>query len=276
MTVRRLTLNLALLLIGLNGFYKCKKSEYLPSLPPPPQSPLPLILMELFTSQGCSSCPPADRYFAELAEEDSLAVLSWHVPYWDYIGWKDPFALQESEIRQKRYAHRFGMSRIYTPQAIVGGKLQYVGSNKHELRRILQELRKERNVRIPRLYLRRKEGSDKRAFSIRVSQKKGNAKSVEARGAFDILLVLFQSFAETSVKRGENRDRRLRNSNIVRSVKSLGRWDGIGEKLFSFRLLAGDKDFDVLHDGGIVVILEPRRGKGTAGVARLDFKRGIR
>ena len=90
----------------------------------------PAVLLELFTSQGCSSCPAADALFRDvLSKHSDLLTLSLHVDYWDYIGWKDSFAKRQFTTRQKTYAQRSGRKSVYTPQVIVNGQDHVVGSN---------------------------------------------------------------------------------------------------------------------------------------------------
>ena len=87
------------------------------------------IVVELFTSQGCSSCPPADAFLGELAKRPNVLALGFHVDYWDYIGWKDPYASKLATQRQRLYAHAFDLSYVYTPQMVVNGERQFVGSD---------------------------------------------------------------------------------------------------------------------------------------------------
>jgi hypothetical protein len=93
-----------------------------------------VVIVELFTSQGCSSCPPADRLLKKLAAEGGVFPLSFHVDYWNYIGWTDPFSSAEWSERQRRYARAFGTSRVYTPQVVVAGTAECVGSNERRVR----------------------------------------------------------------------------------------------------------------------------------------------
>jgi len=88
-----------------------------------------ITVVELYTSQGCSSCPPADDFLGKLAERDDILALSLHVDYWDYIGWKDPFASADNTTRQRHYARKLGMGYVYTPQMVVQGMSHTTGSN---------------------------------------------------------------------------------------------------------------------------------------------------
>ena len=92
-----------------------------------------LTVVELFTSQGCSSCPPADEYLAKLADRDGLLALSVHVDYWDYVGWRDPFASSLNTERQRQYQAFFNIRYIYTPQMVVHGAHQVIGSKQEEI-----------------------------------------------------------------------------------------------------------------------------------------------
>ncbi len=236
----------------------------------------PLVLVELFTSQGCSSCPPADRYFSDLAEEKDLAVLSWHVPYWDYIGWRDPFGLPLAERRQRRYARRLGEGQIYTPQAIVIGDTHYVGSDKRAVGKSLRSVRRKVAMLSPRLSLKRTGGNGGRDFKVRLERGEGVKKGGTKGAKFDVMVVVYQAGAETQVERGENRGKKLRDANIVRSVISLGQWNGEDGGEMAFSLPAGKGGFDVVRDGGFVVVAESHVvGEGTTGAARWDFKRGL-
>src|SRR6266436_5087035 len=90
----------------------------------------PRAVVELFTSQGCSSCPPADKLLSELAADPSLVAISVPIDYWDYLGWKDTLADHRNTARQKAYAHTRGDGQVYTPQVVVNGSLHALGSDK--------------------------------------------------------------------------------------------------------------------------------------------------
>src|SRR6266516_4080912 len=102
----------------------------------------PRAVVELFTSQGCSSCPAADKRLGELAADPSLVVISVPIDYWDYLGWKDTLADPRNTARQKAYAHARGDGQIYTPQAVVNGSLHVLGSDKAAIERAIAESRK--------------------------------------------------------------------------------------------------------------------------------------
>lgn len=169
-------------------------------------------VVELFTSEGCSSCPPADEAMIKLAKEFSGNVyfLGYHVDYWDYIGWKDVFSKPDYTERQHRYAAAFGLSSVYTPQVVVNGEKEFVGSKENQLRTtIQQELKGSASVNIE--VNAKKGGSD----NITVSYKVTNA------GKVFLNIALVQLLATTNVKRGENSGHRLDHINVVRELKAI-------------------------------------------------------
>ena len=165
------------------------------------------IVLELFTSQGCSSCPPADALLWKVKQEcpDNVLALSYHVDYWDYIGWKDPFAKSEYTQKQRAYAEKFRSNSIYTPQMVVNGREHFVGSNRAELYSKIDAY---------------KANSDKNTIKITDTDVTHGAIafSYAVTGNIDHKLlraVLVVDERTTQVKRGENRNRHLKNSNIV-------------------------------------------------------------
>ena len=109
-----------------------------------------IVVLELFTSQGCSSCPPADRLLDEV-KNDKIIALSYHVDYWNYIGWDDPFSAKKYTERQKLYSNKFNSSTIYTPQLVINGQEHIVGSNKSLLYTKLRYYSKKKNLNTVRL-----------------------------------------------------------------------------------------------------------------------------
>ena len=171
------------------------------------------VVVELFTSQGCSSCPPADRLIGELAMRDDVIALSLHVDYWDYIGWKDPFGSPQNTERQRRYAEELGLRYVYTPQIVIDGRLNVVGSRRGEvLAGIRAAAKKAKTVEV---IFEPDDGG-------RVIIPAGHAPE---RGATIWLAVYDRSF-ETEVKRGENAGRTIENTHVVRRMERLGTWTG--------------------------------------------------
>jgi len=177
-------------------------------------------VVELFTSEGCSSCPPADDILAKIAREypDNVYVLGFHVDYWDRLGWKDIYSSADYTRRQQKYAQLFNLNSIYTPQAIVNGKHEYVGSNESGLRSAIEE----GLAATPpggRISLSAKCDDGK---NIKVSY------SVDYPGKTELQIALVQSQATSQVLRGENQGHRLHHINVVRSFQSASIKSGKG------------------------------------------------
>lgn len=164
-------------------------------------------VIELFTSQGCSSCPPADVLLEQIKNEygDDVITLSYHVDYWDYIGWKDPFATKQFTRKQYTYAEKFKSRSVYTPQAVINGRTHHTGSDKSALYRVLNaknELTKPLGLAITKT---RKAGK-----SIAI-----NYQLVMVNSADELTFVIAINEKTTHVKRGENRNKTLKNTHIV-------------------------------------------------------------
>jgi hypothetical protein len=175
-------------------------------------SPSPVVV-ELFTSQGCSSCPPADALLGELAQRPDIVALALHVDYWDYIGWKDPFASPTLTKRQRDYADALGLRMVYTPQMVVDGRIDVVGSHRSEVESAIVE-----SAAKPKLAVRIE---DDGRGGHRVVIPAGDS-GEEATVWFAVL----DSKQETRVGRGENGGRTLKEFNIVREWRRIGSWNG--------------------------------------------------
>jgi hypothetical protein len=214
-----------------------------------PQAQAEGVLVELFTSQGCSSCPPADEILGQLAKRDDVIALSLHVDYWDYLGWKDQFADVAFSNRQKAYARAMRSTMIYTPQMVVGGVDSVVGTRTMELMDHLA-----------------KHNSRKKAVQIAVSKASGQ---IEVRGKavaktpskMVVQLVRYTPSATVAIKRGENAGRDITYHNVVKSWTVIGTWDG-AEPLNLQAPLEGDAP-------SVVVIQDGASGPVLA-VARID------
>lgn len=179
----------------------------------------PMAVVELFTSQGCSSCPAADAFLGELAKRDDVIALSQHVAYWDYIGWKDPFALSEATDRQRDYQRLFSLRYVYTPQMVINGVEQEVGSSR---RQVLAKIEKAKaHAQVP---IGLGPGA-KGGVKIQI----GGAPDAEAfKSDKDavVWLIVFDKRHETKIPRGENGGRTLANFNVVRRIERIGDWKG--------------------------------------------------
>jgi len=183
----------------------------------------PLTVVELFTSQGCSSCPPADALIGELAERDDILALSHHVDYWDYLGWEDTLAQPVNTERQRAYARGLGLQYVYTPQVVIQGAYQATGSHRQA---VLDKIsRAQPNNPVPVTIAR--DGEDKIVISIGAGGGAGAGADVNA-GKQDaaVWLAMFDREHSASVGGGENRGRVARTFNAVRSFRRVGTWNG--------------------------------------------------
>ena len=168
-------------------------------------------ILELFTSEGCSSCPPADQLLPQLASGANVIPLSFHVDYWDRYGWKDPFSNSSFTDRQRDYAKQFKLESIYTPQLVINGEYELVGSNRSLAEADIKKLLAE-NVLLQ--------------LNIDDVKKENDTLSVSChlKGDFqncDLLVAVVQKHAEVNVKAGENHGVKLSHTNVVRSFLKL-------------------------------------------------------
>lgn len=178
------------------------------------QSPAtqPKAVVELFTSQGCSSCPPADALFVELSKNPEIIVLTLPVTYWDYLGWKDTLGQEAFTRRQKFYAKARGDGQVYTPQAVINGASHMVGSDGAEIDR---QLRKQGATGLSvKIQLQEEAG----ALTIRLAATEGRTGGVW-------LLPTLRS-AVVPIGRGENHGRTVSYANVVRGMVKIAEWDG--------------------------------------------------
>jgi len=166
------------------------------------------VVVELFTSQSCSSCPPADALLGELARRGDVVALGFHISYLDGPGWKDPFSSQSSTDRQRAYARLFNLGQVYTPQMVVDGAREMIGSDRKEVLAAVRDAR--RNTIAPVTF-----AADRRSVAIGAGDGRGN-----------VLLVRFAQKRTTRVAGGENARRTLEDANAVKMLASLGSWNG--------------------------------------------------
>ena len=152
----------------------------------------------------------------DLAKRDDVIALEFHVDYWDYIGWKDPFADPAYTERQRRYVRHFGERYVYTPQMIIDGAAHAVGSRRHDVERAIETARAKRVSETPDILIQHQDSG----IEVTIPA------SAQIKGSYDINLVSFDGSHETEVTRGENRGRQLKNARVVRALTPIGRWRG--------------------------------------------------
>jgi hypothetical protein len=173
------------------------------------------VVVELFTSQGCSSCPPADAFLGELVGEGNVLALAYHVDYWDYIGWKDPFASPEFTQRQHDYKRSLGTRMIYTPQMVVDGQIDVVGSHRAAVRSAI--VQSAARVKFPI-------SIDADGSGELLARLPATADAIAEDAV--VWLIRFDGKHETAIKRGENSGATLTDYNVVRDMRQLGEWTG--------------------------------------------------
>ena len=223
--------------------------------PPAGSGGSPVAVVELFTSQGCSSCPPADRLLSKLAEDaryrGRVLPLSFHVDYWNHIGWQDPFSSSLWSERQKLYAARaFHTGRIYTPQVVVNGASECVGSDE---RAVLSRVKSALDEAPPaRVSLDVDPLTPEGRLRVRATATVLRAAKEGGNGDLDLWVAVYESGLSTDVKAGENATRVLRNDHVVRRF----------ERAFTLPAKAGGP-----QSGEIVFGVDKRWRKEGLGVA---------
>lgn len=181
------------------------------------------VLVELFTSEGCSSCPPADELLTRLEKSQPVAgaeviVLSEHVDYWNRLGWKDPYSSAEFSRRQSDYARLFNTDDVYTPQMVVDGRVQFVGSNSAKAREAIEDAAhgSKSNVIVNIA------SEDKSAASLTLEIRIEGLPETSNGDSADVLLAITESGLRSNVSSGENAGRRLTHSGVVRKLSRIG------------------------------------------------------
>jgi hypothetical protein len=213
------------------------------------------VLLELFTSQGCSDCPAADRMVTELANRDDVIALSLPITYWDILGWKDTFATDANTRRQKSYAQVMNRSGIYTPQMIVDGRLDVVGNQRDRVMHAV-EVRSGAIARETSIEILLRKVSNRIEIAI-----PGNAKGSKNAGTIWVMRTLAQG--SVSVGDGENRNRQLTYTNLVRDLQRAGEWRGQSMKI-DLPLNVAKLKYD-----GVVVVLQAEDFGPVLGAAAL-------
>jgi len=173
------------------------------------------VVVELFTSQGCSSCPPADALLGEIANRDDVIALSLHVDYWDYLGWVDEFADPANTSRQRGYAHASRSTMIYTPQMVIAGVDGIVGTKVMELARQI-DVHKNAPDKVSMKV--RRDGSGKLLITaVRLG---------DVPSKMQVQVIRYAPKQQVSIRSGENAGKSITYHNVVESLASIGHWNG--------------------------------------------------
>jgi hypothetical protein len=178
----------------------------------------PRAVVELFTSQGCSSCPPADKVMGELAKDPSVIALSLPIDYWDYLGWKDTLADSRFTARQRAYSHMRGDRDVYTPQAVINGSVHVIGSDREGIEGAIIDTTKSDDVMSVPVSMTLS------GEQLNVSVAASHAGSSASHG--EIWICAISKAVPISIARGENRGHEVTYHNVVRNLLKVGDWDG--------------------------------------------------
>lgn len=211
----------------------------------------PPVVVELFTSQGCSSCPPADNFLGELAQRPDVLALAFHVDYWNYIGWTDPFASKLATQRQRDYSQRLALRYVYTPQMVINGVAEGVGAEPDTINPLIKAAAADNT---PRAVTALSRGRDGR---LTVHIDAGSPPEPAS-----IWLVGFDREHATRVLHGENEGRTLKDYQVVRSFQEIGTWNGAALDLD----VAGNR---VSGDGSVAVLVQLHGTGRIIGAATL-------
>lgn len=176
----------------------------------------PRAVLELFTSQGCSSCPPADKLLGELTADPSLVTLSLPIDYWDYLGWKDTLASPADTARQRAYARARGDREVYTPQIVVNGAMHVLGSDRAAIDRMIGQTDQKPGVMSVPVVMT----PDGASLNVKVQS------AESAHNVGEVWLCPLAKAVAVAIDRGENRGRTITYHNVVRSWVKLGDWTG--------------------------------------------------
>lgn len=204
-------------------------------------------VVELFTSQGCSSCPPADAALSKLIEDGDVVALSYHVDYWDYLGWKDTLGSPESTERQYAYARTFQRRSVYTPQAVLNGRDHINGGDYRGIKRALNS------------YDAIGDGLEV-DIDATIVDGKIEISVGEGVGSANLMIVYFDRQNTVDIQRGENRGKQITYHHSVRDMQTVGMWDGKSKTLTLPASMLGDG-----AHGGCAILLQTVGHGGVPG-----------
>jgi hypothetical protein len=232
------------------------------------------VIVELFTSEGCSSCPPADAVLERLQQTQPVAgaeviALSEHVDYWNYIGWSDPFSSAAFSARQETYARALGQQdRVYTPQMIVDGQTEFNGSVMNKALEAIAKAARSPKADVRIVIPETKTQKDNQKVRLNVSVK--NVPPVDQGDVAEVILALTEDKLLSNVTRGENSGRKLAHTAVVREMRALGRVDPATKTFDSEKTLA-IADGWKRDDLRVVVFVQERAHRRVLGAAVLNL-----
>lgn len=239
------------LILGLVGLLTFTTSLALTSASALAKSP---VVVELFTSQGCSSCLKADGLMGEVADRPGILALTYAVDYWDYLGWRDTFAKEDYSTRQRAYMKRMSGREVYTPQIVVNGTAETAAIHADKVDQLISRAQRAKGLPSPQLRQR---------SNTRISVGSGRY----PKGGAEVWLVRYDpSDQSVEIKRGENRGKTMVYHNVVREMVRLGSWTG---KQKSFTLPAPDADN---VDDGLEAVILVQGAKGGRIIGSLSLK----
>jgi hypothetical protein len=227
------------LALSVFSLFALGSTLHLPAKPaglPPGETRTPAgvpVIVELFTSEGCSSCPPADTLLAKLEEQQPVAnaqviALEEHVDYWNNLGWTDPFSAKEWTIRQQEYAASLGSRNVYTPQMVIDGQAEFVGSREQQARQAIEGIAARTKVDVS-VVPGQSEKKGHAQFTVSVGKLAGNKRG----DAPEVWLAITEAGLHSNVTRGENAGEDLHHASVVRVLRKMGVADPGKETSFS-------------------------------------------
>ena len=275
MTVRSTAISLFLLAMlvaaliaqhpGLVNFAAAKVAADAPTASVPPDSGSTPVLVELFTSEGCDSCPPADALLSRLGRTQpvhgaDIIALEEHVDYWDRLGWKDPFSSEAATARQNDYGDAFGGAQIYTPQMIVDGRTQFVGSSDSDALRAIRAATQSQKPAVQLSW----EKDD--TLAIRFDA----LNSATPHDGPQLFLVITENMLHSDVRRGENAGRALEHNGVVRQLLPVGKIDPAAPYSSTFPVHAA-REWNRANLRAVVFVQE-RRSRRILAAGAIPFR----
>jgi len=228
------------------------------------------VLVELYTSEGCSSCPPADKALMFLEKEQPYAqaeiiTLALHVDYWNNLGWKDEFSSPLFSQRQTVYAQRLNLDSTYTPQMIVDGRIQFVGSNLGEAGKAITEAAKSPKANIEAAFNNENDENNENILKIKISD-------IPKHEDATVFLAIAENNLASNVKRGENAGKNLEHTSVVRELKTIGKIEaksGSFEQETALNIQPNWKAENLSY----VVFIQENESRKIIGIKRISSKK---